>query len=74
MEIRPYLSLQGNAGSALSAGGDYAGWKLGVYSGIYLKLGLDLDFGIVDGNSGKKVQRSEHPSVPSTYAFDQIIS
>ncbi len=47
MEIRPYLALQGNAGSALSADTDYAGWKLGVYSGTDLNLGLNLDFGIV---------------------------
>ena len=48
MEIRPYLALQGNAGSAMSTGGYYAGWKLGVYGGIDLKLGLDLDFGIAE--------------------------
>lgn len=52
VEPRPYLKENVEAGFRASTDGDsYIGWNAGMYAGLDLKMGLDLDFGVLEFNA-----------------------
>ena len=52
VEPRPYLKENVEAGFRASTDGDsHIGWNAGMYAGLDLKMGLDLDFGVLEFNA-----------------------